>query len=195
MTQQALKDRLGEDITPVQDFESRIVDKSSIRANGVGGMQFIVALEGADYHRNVAVTAKNIQISNNIPAVSNDIVEFITKVVVQFSPKMTLTIWSEYRHDGMLFRGHSRFRGGKAWNVWALFEWKNSVLDKDGVFYITTIGIEGKMHGFFDLHDPQSFDFDMFHKRLIPLLRKENTLFMQSYILSKSLPLPLSQNL
>ena len=48
----------------------------------------------------------------------------------------------------------------------------NSVLDKDGVFYITTIGIEEKIHGLIDLQDPQSFDFDMFHNRLIPTLQK-----------------------
>ena len=82
------------------------------------------------------------------------------------------TFWSECRHDGMLFGGHSRFRGGQAWNNWALFEWKYSVLDKDGVSYITTIGTEGKIHGFIDLQDPQSFDFDMFHNRLIPTLQK-----------------------
>ena len=170
--QQALKDHLGEDITPVQNFESRKADKSSNKANGVGGLQFIVAIKGAGYHGKLTIKVKNSQFSNQIPALSDDIVGFIAKVLVQFCPKMTLTVWSEYRHDGMLFRGHSRFRGGQAWNDWALFEWKNSVLDKDGVSYITTIGIEGKIHGFIDLQDPQSFDFDMFPNSLIPTLQK-----------------------
>ena len=135
-------------------------------------MQFIVAIKGAEYHRKLTIKYKNSQLSNQIPALSNDIVGFIVKVVVQFCAKMTLTVWSEYRHDGTLFCGHSRFKGGQAWNDWALFEWKNSVLDKDGVSYITTIGIEGKVHGFIDLQDPQSFDFDMSHNRLIPTLQK-----------------------
>ena len=120
--QQAIKDHIGEGITPVRDFESRKADKSSTRENGVGGLQFIVAIKEAGYHGNLIIKVKNSQISNQIPALSDDIVGFIAKVVAQFCPKMTLTVWSEYRHDGMLFCGHSRFRGEQAWNDWALFE-------------------------------------------------------------------------
>ena len=53
--QQALKDHLGEGITPVEGFESRKADKSFIRANGVGGLQFIVAIKGAEYHRKLTI--------------------------------------------------------------------------------------------------------------------------------------------
>ena len=167
--QQALKDHLGEGITPVKDFESKKADTSSNKANGVGGLQFIVAIKGAGYLGKLTFKVKNSQLSNQIPALSGDIVGFIAKFVVQFCPKMTLTVWSEYRNDGMLFHGQSRFR---SWQAWSVFEWKNSALAKDGVSYITTIGIEGKIHGFIDPQDPQSFDCDMFHNRLIPTLQE-----------------------
>ena len=79
--QKALKDHLGEDITPVQDFESRKADKSSNKANGVGGLQFIVSTKGAGYHGKLTIKVKNSQFSNQIPALSDDIVGFIAKVL------------------------------------------------------------------------------------------------------------------
>ena len=192
---QALKDHLGEDITPVQNFKSRKADKSSNKANGVGGLQFIVAIKGAGYHGKLTIKVKNSQFSNQIPALSDDIVGFIAKVLVQFCPKMTLTVWSEYRHDGMLFHGHSRFREGQAWNDWALFEWKNSALDKDGVSYITTIGIGGgRFMGLLTYRIHKALTLICFTIDSSLLYKKEDTLFMQSYNLSKSLLLPLSQN-
>ena len=99
---QALKDHLGEGTTPVQDFESRKTDKSSMKADGVGGLQFIVVIKGAEYHRNLAITVINSHLSNQIPALSDVIVGFIAKAVVQFCPKVTLIVWSEYRYNRML---------------------------------------------------------------------------------------------
>ena len=101
--QKALIDHLGEDIITVQDFEIRKEPTSSITGRGVGGSQFIVAMEETEHHGDLAVTVKNPHFGDDVPALSDDIVEFIAKVVVQFCPKMSLPVWSEYRCDGILF--------------------------------------------------------------------------------------------
>ena len=93
--QLALKDHLGEDKTPVQDFESRKTATFSIRANGVEGLQFTNTIKGAEYHGNLAILVLYSQLSPAIPALPHGIVGFIAKVVAQFCPKVTLTIWSE----------------------------------------------------------------------------------------------------
>ena len=48
--QKALIDHLGEDIITVQDFEIRKEATSSITERGVGGSQFIVAMEKTEHH-------------------------------------------------------------------------------------------------------------------------------------------------
>ena len=63
--QQALKDHLGEGITPVEGFESRKADKSSIRVNGVGGLQFIFAIKGAGYHGKLTFMVKKLSIQQS----------------------------------------------------------------------------------------------------------------------------------
>ena len=57
--QKALIDHLGEDIITVQDFEIRKEPTSSITGRGVGGSQFIVAMEETEHHGDLAVTVKN----------------------------------------------------------------------------------------------------------------------------------------
>ena len=98
----------------MQDFEIRKEATSSITERGIGGPQFIVAMEETGHHGERAVTLKNPQFGDEVPALSDDIVEFIAKVLVQFCPKMSLTVWLEYRCDGILFCGHPRFRSGQA---------------------------------------------------------------------------------
>ena len=63
--QQAHKNHLGEDITPVQNFESRKADKSSNKANGVGGLQFIDAIKGAGYHGKLTIMVKKLSIQQS----------------------------------------------------------------------------------------------------------------------------------
>ena len=170
--QKALVDHLGEDIITVQDFEIRREATSSIIERGVGDSQFIVAMEETGHHGELAVTVKNPHFGDDVPTLSDDIVEFIAKVVVQFCPKMSLTVWSEYRCDGVLFRGHPRFRSEQAWNDWAMIEWPTLVVGKDGESHIVNLDVVGQIYGFIDLQDPQRFDFDMFYNRLIPTLQE-----------------------
>ena len=193
--QKALIDHLGEEIITVQDFEIRKEATSSITERGVGGLAFIVTMEETDHHGDLAVTVRNPHFGDEVSGLSDDIVEFIAKVIVQFCPKISLTVWSEYRCDGILFHGHPRFRSGQAWNDWAMIEWPTLVVGKDGESHIVNLDVEGQIYRFIDLQDPQSFDFDMFHNRLIPTHRKEDTPYMQSFILSKGLPLQLFPNL
>ena len=47
-------------------------------------------------------------------ALSDDIVGYIEKDVIQFCPKISHTVWSDCRHDGMIFLGHPRVRSGQA---------------------------------------------------------------------------------
>ena len=77
---------------------------------GLEACSLLLQSRGAGYHGKLTNKVKNSQLSNQIPALSDDTVGFIAEVVAQFCPKMTLTVCSEYRHDGILFRGHSRFR-------------------------------------------------------------------------------------
>ena len=79
-------------------------------------------MEKTEHHGDLAVTVRNPHFGDEVPSLSDDIVEFIAKMVVQFCPKMSLTVWSEYRCDGILFRGHPRFRSRQAWNDWAMIE-------------------------------------------------------------------------
>ena len=48
--QKALIDHLGDDIIRVQDFKTRKEATSSITGRGVGGSQFIVAMEETEHH-------------------------------------------------------------------------------------------------------------------------------------------------
>ena len=129
-------------------------------------------MEKTEHHGDLAVTVRNPHFGDEVPALSDDIVEFIAKVVVQFCPKMSLTVWSEYRCDGILFCGHPRFRSGQAWNDWAMIEWPTLVVCKDGESHIVHLDVEGQIYGFIDLQTLQSFDFDMFHKRVISALQE-----------------------
>ena len=80
-------------------------------------------MEETKYQGKLTITVKKSQSRVKTPALPDDIVKFIAKFVAQFCPKMALTIWSEYRHDGMLFHGHPRLRSGQAWSDWGMFEW------------------------------------------------------------------------
>ena len=68
---------------------------SSIRENGVRGLQFIVVIKGAEYNGNLVILVINSQLGNAIPALSHDIVVIIAKVDDQLYPKVTLTVWAE----------------------------------------------------------------------------------------------------
>ena len=46
------------------------------------------------------------------------------------------------------------------------------VVGKDGEYHIVNLDVEGQIYGFIDLREPQSFDFEMFHNRLIPTLQE-----------------------
>jgi hypothetical protein len=69
-------------------------------------------MEETGNHGELAVTVKNPHFGDEVSALSDDIVELIAKVVVQFCPKLSLTVWSEYRCDGILFHGYPRSRSG-----------------------------------------------------------------------------------
>ena len=47
-----------------------------------------------------------------------------------------------------------------------------SVVDKDDTSWSTYAEVEGQILGIFHYQDPQIFDFDMTHNRLIPTLQK-----------------------
>jgi hypothetical protein len=74
--------------------------------------------------------------------------------------------------------GHPRLRSGQDWNDWTIIEWPALVVGKDGESHIVHLDVEGQIYRFIDLQYPQSFDFDMFHNRLIPNLQdKRHTIY------------------
>jgi hypothetical protein len=60
----------------------------------------------------------------------------------------------------------------QAWNDWTTIKWPTLVLGKDGESHIVNLDVEGQIYVFIYLQDAQSFDFDMFHNRLIPALQE-----------------------
>ena len=83
--------------------------------------QFIVSVEGP-----VMGSDKSAS-----PSLSDDVVGFVAKHVAQFCPSMRVTIWSDHVRDGVIIRGHPKYRNGQSWNDWVIIEWLPSSGDED----------------------------------------------------------------
>lgn len=95
---------------------------------------------------NVATKCMNTHFIDEIPALSDDIDGIIGKAVVQFCPKMSLTVWQEYIHDGMLFHGNPKIRSERAWNNWAILQWLTLVVGNNWGVLHSILGCEGWIH-------------------------------------------------
>jgi hypothetical protein len=60
------------------------------------------------------VVVRYPKFSEEVPALSDDVVGFIAEYIAKYCNGMSVVVWSDHRHDGMIFRGHSKYRSGEA---------------------------------------------------------------------------------
>ena len=78
---------------------------------------------------------RNPKFSEEVPALSDDIVGFIAKCIAKYCDSMSVVVWSDHRCDWMIFHGHLKYRSGEAWNDWAMIKWQTTVIANDGFVY------------------------------------------------------------
>ena len=103
-----------------------------------------------EHHGDLSIIVSTFHLQDEIQAQCDDIVGFIAKVVVHFCLKLSLTVWSKYRHAAMVFCGHPRSRSEQAWNNWTIVEWTTLDVGNDEVLHIVTLDEETQIYGFID---------------------------------------------
>ena len=134
--QQALIDHLDEELTTIQEFQLSKTLSSTMNGQSVGGSQFIVGLQESEMNAEKCIVhVRNPKFSEEVPALLDDVVGFIAEYIAKYCDGMSVVVWSDHRHDGMIFHGHPKYRSGEAWNDWAMIKWQTTVIANDGFVY------------------------------------------------------------
>ena len=171
--QQALIDHIKEELTTIQEFQLSKTLSSTMNGQSVGGSQFIVGLQESEMNAEKCIVhVRNPKFSEEVPALLDDVVGFIAEYIAKYCDGMSVVVWSDHRHDGMIFHGHPKYRSGEAWNDWAMIKWQTTETGKDGLSIDIESHFEGQIYGFVDLHDTCALDFCFYGDRFLPVLQE-----------------------
>jgi hypothetical protein len=151
VVQRSLRDHLNDEIVG-DEMEERKELTSVKEGKLLCGSCFTISLihdESCDGQLIVSVDGPVMGSDESAsPFLSDDVVGFVAKHVAQFCSSMTVTIWSDHVRDGVIIRGHPKYRNGQSWNDWVIIEWLPSSGNEDSG---SPSLVEGQIYGFLDL--------------------------------------------